>query len=244
MIAYIDGFNLFYGLKYASREADRQHLRFGNEPARCIGRSLYWLDLEAVVRKKLMRSDHLVGIVYFSAIRRVPRIAKVPDPERYIESIKRQATFLDVLGTNPLIEQVLGWYSENNPHLCSRCQHSWPAFEEKVTDVNIASRMIVDAYEGRLDRAMLVSADADMCPAVEAVRRVGVEVLVAPPPGRKRAQHLQKVATEFSAMKLRSVRECRLPDIVRSADGIQLACPERWQLPGDWIWSSPRPTSE
>ena len=54
--------------------------------------------------------------------------------------------------------------------------------------------LIIDAAQDNYDRAILISADTDLCPPVEIVRKnyPDKEILVAAPPGRlKRARDLQ-----------------------------------------------------
>ena len=243
VLAYIDGFNVYYGLRNASRDSDRSHLSWGGDPSECLGRSLYWLDLEAVVLSQLKRSEECVGIKYFSAPRRVPRLAEETDKSRHEESNSRQSILLDALSTRPHIELVMGWYSEGQPHRCSECGHQWPNFEEKVTDVNIATHLITDAYEGRFDRAFLITADADLVPPVKAVRALGKDVAVGLFPGRKRAKHLREAATEVRMIKMKGLRNKRLPDsIERGGDLPPLVCPERWSAPNGWVWSDEAPS--
>lgn len=237
-IAYIDGFNLFYGLKYASRQADRQIRHHDPRSGDYIGRSLYWLDVQAAVQSQLRRSDVCTAIKYFSAPRRVPKLLDIEDRTPYLEGNERQRIYLEAIATLPLVEVVLGWYSENAPHTCLQCGNQWPHFEEKVTDVNIATHMLSDAYEHRMDRALLMSADADLVPAVEAVRRLGVEVVILLPPGRKRAEHLRRVATSFQRVRIKQLRSCILPESVDRPGFSPVLCPDAWRKSSGWPWGN------
>ena len=40
---------------------------------------------------------------------------------------------------------------------------------EKMTDVNIATHLIIDAFQDRYDMAMLISGDSDLVPPIKAV---------------------------------------------------------------------------
>lgn len=242
VLTYIDGFNIYYGLRHACRDADHYHLTYGGDPSGCLGRSLYWLDLEAMVLGQLKRSEQCVGVKYFSAPRRIPRLIDVPNPAHYAESNARQNTFFDAIRTNPNIDLVLGWYSENTPVECGQCGYQWPNFEEKVTDVNIATHLIRDAFEDRFDRAFLISADADLVPPVEAVREIGKEVVVGLFPGRKRAKHLREASSEIRGIKINYLRGKRLPDIIDRENLPPLECPKEWRSPGGWVWSGPAPS--
>lgn len=227
VLAYIDGFNVYYGLKYASQEADRLHLEHGGDPRKCTGRSLYWLDLESVVLSQLQPSEQCVAIRYFSAPRRVPRRVRGSDKTPYIESNERQRLYLEALATRERIEVILGWYTEGPPHRCRGCNLQWPNFEEKVTDVNIATHMLMDAFENRFDTALVLSADADLVPPVAAVRTLGKRVVVALFPGRRLASNMSQHADEVRNIKLNSLRSRMFPEIVRTDGGREISRPDR-----------------
>ncbi len=53
---------------------------------------------------------------------------------------------------------------------CFGCGDKWTAHEEKQTDVNIALHLVTKATDDEFDRAILVSADSDLVPAIEMMR--------------------------------------------------------------------------
>lgn len=234
VIAYIDGFNLYYGVRAASRDSDRLWLNNGGEPAMCLGRSLYWLDIRKMVLSQLQQHQQLVTIKYFSAPRIVPKRVAV-NPDAFVESNERQRLYLEGIRTLAQVEVVLGWYAEKDPWKCA-CGTQTPVFEEKVTDVNIAVHLLEDAYHDRYDQAMVFSADADLVPAVQAAKRAGKEVILVLPPGRKRAQHLRNVANQTRNIKIRSVRQMLLAKEIETGHGRRIACPDRWLPAVGWVW--------
>jgi uncharacterized LabA/DUF88 family protein len=54
---------------------------------------------------------------------------------------------------------------------CRVCGKFFQTFEEKQTDVNIALRLFELAVQDRYDRAVIVSGDTDLLPAMKAVQR-------------------------------------------------------------------------
>jgi uncharacterized LabA/DUF88 family protein len=60
----------------------------------------------------------------------------------------------------------------------------WKRFYWKMTDVNIAVEMLVDAYNNTFDTALLISADSDLTAPLVAIRNLfpGKRVIVAFPP--------------------------------------------------------------
>ncbi|MCA9304793.1 MAG: NYN domain-containing protein, partial [Phycisphaerales bacterium] len=208
---------------------------------KCLGKSLYWLDLDAVVQSQLRKSETCTEIKYFSAPRRHPQKAQGHASKKYTQSNHRQTLYFNALEAQLGITPILGWYSEKDPHTCEACKHQWPAFEEKVTDVNIATHMLRDAYEDKLDRALLISADADLVPAVNTVRSLGKEVLLALPPGRKRAKHLRECANITNNIKIKAIRNFRLPNTISRPGLPPLECPPEWTIPQKWIWKKADP---
>ena len=75
VIAHIDGFNLYYGLKSKGWQ------RF------------YWLDMRRLIENLLKPSQRLVGVNYFTA-----RIADTPTDR---DKTRRQSAYLDALQTLP-----------------------------------------------------------------------------------------------------------------------------------------------
>lgn len=244
VMAYIDGFNVYYGLKNASRDADRLHVRNGGAVKDCLGRSLYWLDMQRVILDLLVADEQCVGIKYFSAPRKVPKRCPIRNKQRLIESNARQMTYFDALRTLPLIELRLGWYSEKSPYTCEACQHQTPRWEEKTTDVGIATSMVVDAYEDRFDTALVLSADADLVPPVQAVQARGREVIVAVFPGRTRADRLLALVKIKRVIEIADLRNRVLPEAIDRPGLRPLECPPHWRHQPDWAWDeADRPTA-
>ena len=142
---YVDGFNLYYGI---------------------LKNTAYkWLDLERFFTL-LRPHDEIEAIKYCTAL--VDAGAQRA----------RQATYLNALATRPLVETILGRFKQKQVICsCSGCTQTAPGTrtfvvpEEKRTDVNIAIRMLDDAYRGLCERQVLVSGDSDLVPAIQMVRQ-------------------------------------------------------------------------
>jgi hypothetical protein len=69
--------------------------------------------------------------------------------------------------------------------------------EEKGSDVNLATMLLVDAFDGDLEKAVVVSNDGDLALPIQIVpSKSNLPVLVLFPcrPGRKVSYHLSQVA--------------------------------------------------
>ncbi len=156
VIVYIDGFNLYFGLK-AKR-----------------WRKYYWLDLKRFAKSLLKPDQILVDVKYFSA-----RISGPPAKQR------RQSAFLEANQRLETCQMYFGHYQEE-PRRCPKCGESYSVPHEKMTDVNIVVELLTDAVKDRFDTAILVSGDSDLSPVIVKVRDLFPykRVVVAFPPKR------------------------------------------------------------
>jgi hypothetical protein len=142
VIAYIDGFNLYFGLR------EKGWKRF------------YWLNLRQVALNLLKPYQTLVAVKYFTSVVTAP-----PDKNR------RQATFLEALGTLPDFSIYHGHFLADEV-TCWQCGHTYTTHREKMTDVNIATELLSDAFTDRFDAALLISADSDLVGPIQKVRHL------------------------------------------------------------------------
>jgi len=147
VIAYIDGFNLFYSsLK---------------------GTNYKWLDLVSLCESMLRSDQELVSVKYFSAL--------VGSYKGDSSRTNRQRFYLEALQTNPKIEIKLGYFSTHRVKMPAADDFydgkislvDVVKTEEKGTDVNLAVQMAVDAVRDKFDYAMLFSNDSDMAYSVQ-----------------------------------------------------------------------------
>jgi len=151
VIAYIDGFNLFYS-----------SLR---------GTKFKWLDIWSMCSALIQPDQELIKVKYFSA-----QIgATFSNPDKPF----RQKMYLEALQNNPKIEVKLGYFSTHEVRMPKAEDFRKGKItlidvvkaEEKGTDVNLAVQMAVDAVRNDFDYAMLFSNDSDMAYAVQIASR-------------------------------------------------------------------------
>ena len=143
-IVYVDGFNLYYG--------------------KCKGTDGKWLNLEALFQR-LLPQNHIVGIKYFTA--RVRPSSTNPNVGA------RQQLYLRALKTIPNLEIIYGHFLRHEKSM-PRADGSGNVrvlkTEEKGSDVNLASHLLIDAYEGNFDAAAVCSNDSDLAFPIETVK--------------------------------------------------------------------------
>ncbi|MFO0899832.1 MAG: NYN domain-containing protein [Pirellulales bacterium] len=211
-ICYVDGFNLYYGL----REAALRHC--------------YWLNIRDVAVHLVRAPLVLEHTKYFTA--RVSGKHRGDSLEKAAEREAgrvRQTTFLEALGTVNSLEIIEGRYQLTREY-CRACKAEFRRPEEKMTDVRIATEMLTDAFLNRFDVAVLLSGDSDLVPPIAAIldHFPQKRVIVAFPPCRE-SSALKQIASSFVKVWPRTLEKCQLPRTVVKANGVELCRPAEWQ---------------
>ncbi len=200
---YIDGFNLYYGLK--SKD----------------WRRYYWLDVQKLARTLLRPNQTLAFVRYFTA-----RVSGRPgDPDKP----NRQDTYLKALDTLSDVSLHYGYFMPKRER-CRNCGETWQTYEEKRTDVNIAAELFGDAQDDAFDMAMLISADSDLASIVHSTRRRyrRKQFLAAFPPGRHSSE-LRKATRKAFVIGEEVLRSSQLPERIILPGGHALERPLRWR---------------
>jgi uncharacterized LabA/DUF88 family protein len=201
VIAYVDGFNLYFGLKEKG------------------WRRYYWLNIKQLCQNILAGTNRqLVLTKYFTS-----RIKNNPDKE------KRQSTFLDALSTVPDLQIFYGRYKISTRQ-CQYCWKTNEVPVEKMTDVRIASQMIADAVKNSFDSALLITGDGDLVPAIEVVKEItpAKNIIIASPPMRSNSDLYNAAGNRLHIFES-TIKSSLLPDEVTMPNGFILKCPNYWK---------------
>ncbi len=106
------------------------------------GSTFKWLDVRRLA-EELLPKDNIQDVYYFTA--------KMMVSGGGAGQRQRQDVYIRALTSLPKLKVVYGTHRRRG--------NSW---EEKKTDVNIATQMIFDAFSGKFTRALLVSNDSDL----------------------------------------------------------------------------------
>ena len=147
VIAYIDGFNLFYSSLKGTKNK--------------------WLDLVSLCEALVNSNQELIAVKYFSA--------QIGSYHTKPEKALRQKIYLEALQISPKIEIRLGYFSVHKTKMPLAEDFDKGILslvevirtEEKGTDVNLAVQMAVDAVQDKFDYAMLFSNDSDMSYSIQ-----------------------------------------------------------------------------
>lgn len=201
VISYVDGFNLYFGLRSK------------------FGRRYYWLDLPGLAKNFLRGQQRLVDTHYFTA--------RIRDNGSNGADVRRQSNYIDALvAMGAHIHE--GHYLEKD-RSCRRCGNAWKDYEEKMTDVNIAVQLLSDAFDDNFDTAFVISGDSDLTTPIRRVRSrfPNKKIVVLFPPDRHSKQ-LKQTANAYLSIGEQKLRTSQLRDPVFTANGHALRRPGQW----------------
>ena len=204
---YIDGFNLYYR---ALRDTPFK-----------------WLDLRKLA-EELFPGDTINRVCYFTA-RLDARADNPAQPQR-------QQAYLRALATLPGLEIHYGVFRSGviRRPLAQEIP-GMPAYvlvrnsEEKGSDVNLATRLLVDGFNGEYEQAVVVSNDGDFAGAMRYVRdSLGLRVtLVNPDPKNASPRELADAATYIKRLWKSHLRRSQFPNTLADEVGV-ITKPSAW----------------
>ncbi|HEY7974772.1 MAG TPA: NYN domain-containing protein [Ktedonobacterales bacterium] len=199
---YVDGFNLYYG---------------------CVKGTPYkWLNILELCRLSLPAHYQINRIRYFTALVR-PRPS---DPQQGV----RQQIFIRALQTLPMLTTHYGNFLESQVRMPLVNPPPSTALvvktEEKGSDVNLATYLLVDGYEGDFEAAVVITDDSDLAEPITVVRqRLHRHVTVLSPRGRSRK--LSQVATRFRQIDPQNLAASQFPEVFTDVHGL-ITKPASW----------------
>ncbi len=200
-IVYIDGFNFYYG---------------------CIKQSTCrWLDLLKFARTALPKND-VIQVKYFTALVQ-------PTPTDQSKAV-RQMTYLRALATIPEVKVFLGSFQS---HAVRRPLADGSGVvvvtdtKEKGSDVNLATELLVDAFENAFEVAAVISNDSDLVAPIRAVQsRTGNPVGIINP-HQKPSVELRRYCSFYKEVRRWQLEQSLLPDVLADARG-EIHKPTGW----------------
>jgi NYN domain len=209
-IVYVDGFNLYYGCLKDTAER--------------------WLDVGALC-SRLLTHVEIIGIKYFTA--------RVKPRDGNPGQAQRQQAYLRALATVPNLTIHLGVFNTRiATRRCVKDRDGKPTYanvwitEEKGSDVNLASHLLIDGFRTRYDLAVVLSNDGDLKQPVQFVRHelelpVGI---LNPHSNRSWALSPKELprGSFYKPIRRKALRASQFPRQVADVDGFVHRPPE-WQ---------------
>lgn len=199
---YVDGFNLYYG--------------------QLKGTNLKWLNIEELCKNLLPKND-VVAIKYFTA-----RIKSRPgDPQQ----ANRQQIYFRALRTLPTVSIHYGHFLTNEVMMPTA--NGRPKFvkvkktEEKGSDVNIASHILMDAFKREFEVAVVLSNDSDLLTPISMVRQEFRKTVGVINPHKKQSRELLREASFVKSIRKGVVKVSQFPEELTDATG-KFRRPKEW----------------
>lgn len=197
-MVYVDAFNLYYG---------------------SLKKTPYkWLNIAKLCQELLRTENVIVGIKYFTATIQ----AREDDSDR----TTRQQVYLRALRTLPKLQIFYGHYLSHVVTMpLAEAGETEKRFvkviktDEKGTDVNLASHMLVDAFENRYDCAVLISGDSDLETPVKFVKDKFKKVLGVINPQQRKCHALQTTAHFYKHIRPQALARCQFPTVLHDGNG-------------------------
>ena len=208
MLCLIDGFNLYHSLRDCERDT---------------GARVRWLDLWSLcgsLLHALPGECELGDVVYFSAL------AHHIEPSRP-GTIERHQRYMEALRATGVTIR-LGTFKRRRV-VCAVCGAVRARYEEKETDVAIASRLLAAETRERFDLALVVTGDTDLAPAIETARSAPAPTPVAVAFPYRRVNRQLRFAADVSLRLGRaSYLSHQLPPLVLGRNGRRVVRPAEW----------------
>jgi uncharacterized LabA/DUF88 family protein len=210
VIMYVDGFNLY--------------------KRRLQGTPYKWLNLR-LLAEHLFHDAEVSGVKYFTArVRHQPHDPHVAD---------RQLVYLRALGTEPLVEIHEGVFRMDlvrmPVHPLRIDEHGQPVSvrvrrsQEKGSDVNLASHLLLDAWSDRADLFAVVSNDSDLATPLRMVREdLGKRTALVSTAPRVSRHLLGTTPSLIRQLRDGVLEASQFPTVLRDARGT-FRMPEVWR---------------
>lgn len=208
VIAYVDGFNLYFGLKHGNLQ------------------NCYWLNIRGLINSFIKDDRQLIQIYYFTSEILTNDLGKKKRQQKYLSALRTlqdvkivYGKYISVQSRCPVFESEFGY-----------CDGIFDNPQEKMTDVNIALSMVTDAIYDKYDEAILVSGDMDLQPAVKLIRErcPDKKITIFFPPNRKNNE-LSEHASAYLVLFDSRLKKYQFPDEIRDVYGRPLKRPESWK---------------
>ena len=206
---YIDGFNLYYRLK--------------NTPYK-------WLNLQKLISFLLNVNRHdVLKIKYFTAL--------IKGNNNDQSNTTRQHKYLRALKMIPNLEIIYGQFKKRTVK-GQHCRYvngkikegkriiivkKW---EEKESDVNIATHIVADAYKNEYDCAILISNDTDLKAPLEAIKNCEKMIGIISPV-REIHKDLKLISNFQKRISNNILKKSQFPERLKDHKG-EFYCPKEW----------------
>lgn len=197
---FIDGFNFYHSLQ------DNK-----------LYHKYKWINYYKLSTLFIKKTDTISGIYWFTAL------ADWHPEKRYKHQLLIKASELNN------VTVIYGEFKRKDKY-CTLCKKHYVSREEKMTDVNIAIYLFELAYRNEYDKAIIISGDSDLIPAIKAIHRnfPNKEIGIMLPIGRK-SESLKNESDFYMRIKQKHLQASIFPNEIKINENQILKCPDSWK---------------
>lgn len=128
---------------------------------------------------------------------------------------------------------------------CPDCGWQWTKPTEKQSDVNVALSLYRAAVRDEFDVAFLLSADSDLLPAIEMVKKDAPEkrIMLVTPPNRKHSKRLRTACHGKIHLSVEQMERAVMDETFSDDNGL-IVRPESYAPAPGWVHPNERPKNK
>ena len=223
---YIDGFNFYYGCLKG-----KNHLK--------------WLDfrlLSNLIIQSNKGLNHKISKVYFFTAL-LKNTVKKQRQEIYLEALKTKNITIKYgqFISNPIRLPLVA--NKNQTVLCKNCNSKNDKVEvrkneEKGTDVNLTTQLLIDTFENKFDIAMVFTNDSDFLEPLKKIKKKFKKTIYLINPNQhptsfsldKEIGFLKTgISEKVVGISKKLLKQSQLPETIRVNENRQVTRPKKWQ---------------
>ncbi len=176
--------------------------------------------------KFLLPKHDILKIKYFTA--------KVSPQPYNLDCHKRQYTYIRALQSLSCCEVYYGFYLSNIKRAPLAQPTAGQKFtniihtEEKGSDVNLATHLLLDGFRNRYNSAVVISNDSDFATTIQAVKDDLKKNIGVISPYKKPARALKNKATFYKKIRSGVLQAAQFPATITLPDGKVIHKPTNW----------------
>jgi uncharacterized LabA/DUF88 family protein len=198
----IDGFNMYHALACNSQF-----------------RRYKWLNYRELCGCYVKKTEQIVSVCYFTSY-------NTYEPQK----TARHQIYVAALQSVGVVT-IFGAYKIRD-RKCKICKNVYQGLEEKLTDVNIAVKLLEQGINNTCDLVFLISGDNDLVPAIRSFKRnfPQKELRIVIPIGRRATKLLKQEAgtNQCFQMKEKHLASSQFPSVIHLPNGYTLHKPSIW----------------
>ncbi len=205
----IDGFNIYHSVVDAAKSLS--------------GQSTKWLNLSQLCESYLHvigNKAEIVSVYYFSALANHLAL-------RAPKKIERHKLFIRALESTGIVVQLARFKPKSL--WCHKCSSKLRKYEEKESDVAIASKLLEAFITDECDTVVLITGDTDIAPAVRTAKQHFPEKkIVFGFPFKRRNNELAQLGDKYFKISKEKIALHQFPNLLVLQTGEKLYKPENW----------------